>query len=398
MIKITDKRNCCGCWACVQVCPKQCISMHEDDEGFLYPQVDMSLCIDCGLCEQACPVLHQAEERHPLHGYAAKNNDEDIRWESSSGGAFSALADAVLADGGVVFGAKFAADWSVIHGYTETRNGLVGFRGSKYVQSRVGATYKEVKAFLEKGRTVLFSGTPCQIAGLKLFLRKEYDRLLTVDFICHGVPSPGVWQQYLTEAVARQCDKNSVCSHPIHGRDALIESISFRNKGLGWKKYSFALTLSATNGSGKKIQFCSPLNQNLYLRGFLANLYLRPSCHECPSKSLKSGSDLTIGDFWGVQHIMPQVDDNKGISVVLVNSERGDRFLQSTELCIWEVDYASVLRFNPSIEQSVRWDKKRKLFYEQKGSVEKRINRLLHESFHLRLRRKLSSLIHPRKR
>lgn len=325
MVDIKEKNECCGCNACVQRCPKSCITMREDNEGFLYPEVDREVCIDCGLCEKVCPVIHQGDKRKPLAVYAVKHKDDKIRLSSSSGGAFTALAESVIDEDGVVFGAKFDEDWSVFHDYTDTKEGLAAFRGSKYVQSRVGDSFKKAEYFLKAGRKVLFSGTPCQIAGLKRFLRKEYDNLLTVDFICHGVPSPGVWREYLKEETARQCGgKNSVLSHPnIKERDARIESISFRDKRLGWKKYSFALTLSVPNGHGAKntVLLSEPLNKNIFLRGFLTNLYLRPSCHACPAKSFKSGSDITISDFWGGQSIIPEWNDDKGISVMFLHKE-----------------------------------------------------------------------------
>ncbi|WP_439810055.1 Coenzyme F420 hydrogenase/dehydrogenase, beta subunit C-terminal domain [Parabacteroides distasonis] len=325
MVDIKEKNECCGCNACVQRCPKSCITMREDNEGFLYPEVDREVCIDCGLCEKVCPVIHQGDKRKPLAVYAVKHKDDKIRLSSSSGGAFTALAESVIDEDGVVFGAKFDEDWSVFHDYTDTKEGLAAFRGSKYVQSRVGDSFKKAEYFLKAGRKVLFSGTPCQIAGLKRFLRKEYDNLLTVDFICHGVPSPGVWREYLKEETARQCGgKNSVLSHPnIKERDARIESISFRDKRLGWKKFSFALTLSVPNGHGAKntVLLSEPLNKNIFLRGFLTNLYLRPSCHACPAKSFKSGSDITISDFWGGQSIIPEWNDDKGISVMFLHKE-----------------------------------------------------------------------------
>ena len=183
----------------MQCCSRHCISMHEDNEGFLYPIVDKEACIDCGLCEKVCPVIHQGEPTEPLSSYIAINPNEEIRLKSSSGGIFTLLAEKIIADGGVVFGARFDKNWNVVHAWTDTIVGLAPFRGSKYVQSRIGNTYKETKEFLQQGRKVLFSGTPCQVAGLKKYLRKEYDNLLTVDFICHGVPSPGVWRRYLSE-------------------------------------------------------------------------------------------------------------------------------------------------------------------------------------------------------
>ena len=240
MIDIKEKNNCCGCSACVQICPKQCISMAADNEGFLYPQVNSAICIDCGLCEKVCLVINQSAPREPLVVYAAKNNNEDIRLKSSSGGIFTLLAEKVIEEGGVVFGAKFDADWNVIHDYTETIEGLAAFRGSKYVQSIIGDNFKTAKQFLNNGRKVLFSGTPCQIAGLKKYLRKEYDNLLTVDVVCHGVPSPMVWRDYLDyKRAKRAAGKNTVSSSlkelPV------ITGISFRDKTKGWKKYGFRI-------------------------------------------------------------------------------------------------------------------------------------------------------------
>ena len=390
MIDIKEKKNCCGCEACVQRCPKSCITMREDNEGFLYPEIDKDICIDCGLCEKVCPVINQAEERKPLAVYAAKHKDEQIRMASSSGGAFTAIAERVIDEGGVVFGAKFNQDWNVVHSYTETKEGLGTFRGSKYVQSRIGESYKEAEGFLKAGRKVLFSGTPCQIAGLKCFLRKEYDNLLTVDFICHGVPSPGVWREYLKEETARQCgEKNSVLQRPIHERNALIEGISFRDKRLGWKKYSFALALSTTNGSGAKntVLLSEPLNKNIFLRGFLADLYLRPSCHACPSKSFKSRSDITIGDFWGVQNVMPEIDDDKGVSVVMVNSEKAGTLVEKISIEKFFVKYDDVLPYNRAIELSTKYTIKRDSFFlNQNVSFDKLVHRLSKVSVFQRVR------------
>lgn len=211
MINIKEKHNCCGCSACVQVCPKQCISMSADNEGFLYPQIDTAICIDCGLCEKVCPVINQNEPREPLAVYAANNNNEDIRLKSSSGGIFTLLAEQIISEGGVVFGARFNENWEVVHDYTEAIEGLEPFRGSKYVQSIIGDNFIKAKQFLTDGRKVLFSGTPCQIAGLKKFLRKEYENLLTVEVVCHGVPSPMVWRDYLDyKRAKRAAGKNSV--------------------------------------------------------------------------------------------------------------------------------------------------------------------------------------------
>ena len=368
MINIKQKEACVGCGACVQRCPKGCIALREDAEGFLYPEADASRCIDCGLCEKVCPVIHRGEARDPLMACAAVNGDEAVRRSSSSGGVFTALALETIQRGGVVFGARFDEHWEVVHGWTERAEGLGAFRGSKYVQSRIGGSYGEVESFLRSGREVLFSGTPCQVAGLRRYLRKDYVGLTTLDFICHGVPSPGVWREYLQEEIARQCDrKNTVSPVPISERDALIEGISFRNKAEGWKKFSFSLSLSLPAGQGTKnsVFLCELLTENAYLRGFLADLYLRPSCHACPAKGLRSGSDVTVADYWGVGVVHPELDDDGGVSVVLVNTAVGQEMVGGLKnVRLTPTRYADVVRFNPAVERSARVPAGRGRFWE----------------------------------
>lgn len=374
MIDIKDQKQCCGCSACVQKCPKHCISLKEDNEGFLYPIVEKDYCIDCGLCEKVCPVLNQGEKRQPIKVYAAKNKNEEIRSQSSSGGFFTLLAEAIIKEGGVVFGARFDDNWEVRHDYAETIEGLDVFRGSKYLQSRVENSYQKTEVFLKQGRKVLFSGTPCQIAGLKCFLGKEYENLFTVDIVCHGVPSPGVWRRYLKEQIERINDKYS-----IPYEMSRIEEISFRNKCTGWKNYSFATTITTTKEIGTKdsITFCELSSKNAFMKGFLANLYLRPSCYDCPSKCGKSGSDMTIGDLWGATSIIGQDNDDKGISLVLVNKNISD--LQSyPSLWLKEIDYSSAIIHNPCIEKCVRKPQKRNCFYlclQRVGNLDMVINK-----------------------
>jgi coenzyme F420-reducing hydrogenase beta subunit len=363
MINIKKNKDCCGCSACVQVCPKQCISFNEDNEGFRYPLVNKDLCINCGLCEKVCPVINQSNERKPLKVLAAKNPNEDIRVKSSSGGIFTMLAEKIIEEGGVVFGAKFNDNWEVVHDFTDRIDGLYVFRGSKYVQSIIGDNYKKVESFLKEDRNVLFSGTPCQVAGLKLFLKKEYDNLLLVDFVCHGVPSPLVWRMYLKELVTSIATKNSVFT-AYKPENIKIEDIQFRDKEKGWKKYSFLLKLSATQGAEKNtVFFLETLDKNMFMRGFLSDLYLRPSCYKCPSKSLKSGSDITIADYWGIENVIPEFDDDKGVSLVLINTNKGDNLLSEFNQIKIETSYNDALRGNPAIERSVLSHKKRNFFF-----------------------------------
>lgn len=400
MIEIEEKSKCCGCSACVQRCPKQCIALQEDTEGFLYPKVDESVCIDCGLCEKVCPVINQSAEREPLAVYAAKNPDEEIRMQSSSGGVFTLLAEKVLYEGGVVFGACFNERWEVVHDYVETKEELKKFRGSKYVQSKVGETYREAETFLKQGRKVLYSGTPCQIAGLKLYLRKSYGNLLAVDFICHGVPSPGVFRTYLQTEInrcaARKGGKNTVLlpSIPlISERDGLdlhgmsIKSISFRDKRKGWKKFGFALTLSEAAAEGENSVSLSyePLNKNLFLRGFLCNIYLRPSCYYCPTKCLKSGSDVTLADFWGIGRLKPEIDDDRGVSAVTVNTEKGKVALHNLKAELYAMLYEALIKYNPALVESASEPQKRSEFFKQdEKTFEEKIQELARIPFSLK--------------
>lgn len=386
MISIKHKQDCCGCSACVQRCPKQCISLHEDSEGFLYPEVDATRCIECGLCEKVCPIIHQAYVRMPLGVYAAKNPDEIVRMQSSSGGIFTMLAERIISEGGVVFGAGFDERWEVVHSYVETKEALAKFRGSKYVQSKIGSTFQQAESFLKNGRKVLFSGTPCQIAGLKKYLRKEYDNLLAVDFICHGVPSPGVFRTYLQEeinqAFARQGDgKNSVLhpciplvteSNGLEGHGMEIQSIAFRDKRNGWKKYGFALALSKASAAGEKntvLLSYKPLNKDLFMRGFLRDLYLRPSCYACPAKALKSESDLTLGDWWGIASIMPEIDDDKGISAVTANTAKGAEALHAIRAELHAVSYDDLTLRNPAMIKSAVEPANREAFFKEDGRI-----------------------------
>ena len=333
MINILEKSDCCGCSACIQICPKQCISMHSDEQGFSYPTVDLNTCIECGLCEKVCPVINQETSRLPIAVYAAKNKDEKVRLCSASGGIFTPLATKTINNGGVVFGAKFAPDFSVVHSYTETLEGLSEFRGSKYVQSDINNSYINAQAFLKEGKEVLFTGTPCQIAGLKHFLRKEYDNLITVDVVCHGVPSPKIWKEYL----------NSVAD------TTNITSISFRDKCNGWKRFHFSI--KGVNGSDI---LRNEASNDIYLRGFIRNLYLRPSCFSCPAKSGKSQSDITIADFWGIDKYYPKFDDDKGTGLVLVNSTKGERIFKALDIDYISATYEQAISNNPAITKSMR--------------------------------------------
>lgn len=366
MINIINKQDCVGCNACVQICPKQSINMREDGQGFLYPKVNLDTCIKCGLCEKVCPVINQAVPRKPGQVYAAKNKSREVVENSSSGGIFHALAKYVIDQGGVVFGARFNEKWEVVHGYSDTSAGIKAFQKSKYVQSRIGDSYLNTERFLKEGKLVLFSGTPCQISGLRLFLRKPYTNLLTVDVVCHGVPSPLVWREYLKYVTKTKiiC-KNYEFQSPLSDIRQIISSIDFRDKKIGWENFGFSVHTVARQNEISDLQstigyledeelLFEPLTENLYLQIFLKDLDLRPSCYKCPAKAGKSGSDLTIADFWGIRKSYPELYDSKGVSLILANTPKGTEILlRLQDITLSEVDYLSALNANPSIERSV---------------------------------------------
>lgn len=405
MIEIQDKHKCCGCEACVQICPKQCISFIEDEEGFHYPHIDKTICIDCGLCDNVCPVINQSESHIPPKVYAAKNTNEEELQKSSSGGIFILLANEMLRQDGVVFGVKFNEKWEVVHDYAETEEEVQAFMGSKYVQSRIGNTYAQAKEFLKQGRKVLYTGTSCQIAGLKNFLRKDYENLLTVDVICHGVPSPKAWRKYIDEIKenARK-GKNSVSSPLIHSiskadaSNVQIESISFRDKRTSWKKFSFALTLAKTSADGKKntVSLSHIFNEDPYMQLFLRNLILRPSCYQCPAKNGKSQSDLTIADFWGIEKCYPNFDDERGVGLMMVNNEKGNQVIQSLPLKLLEVTFEDAIASNPSYISSVAEPQKRKQCFKYLNFSNKTLSKIVEIIFRpsllIRIKQKLYSL------
>lgn len=361
MIHIENKINCCGCSACASICPKKCITMLADEEGFLYPKVNEADCIDCGLCIKVCHELHPYDTREPISVLAAINKNEEIRLKSSSGGIFYLLAEKTIANGGVVFGARFDEQWQVVIDYAEDMKGVEAFMGSKYVQARIGTAYLDAKRFLIEGRKVLFSGTPCQIAGLHQFLKQSYDNLLSVDLICHGTPSPKVWGMYLDEVVTA-------------GRNA-ISDIQFRNKRDGWKRFNFSMTYNQEDNS---ISLCSNHQQNHYMRAFLHNMILRPSCYNCQAKCGRSHSDITIADFWGVNIEIPEMDDDKGTGLVLINTEKGFSAMEWNTTNHKQTTAETAIRHNPAYYSSVSAHPKRTTFFNHLDETKSVISLITH--------------------
>lgn len=375
-------KACTGCAACVSICPRNCITMVRNDEGFEEPHINQSECIHCRKCINVCPTLNQKKEISSENSFFFfRNQDEKVVLNSSSGGAFHIFAKQIIQEKGIVFGAKFNSEWEVIHDYTDTVDGISAFQGSKYVQSKIGLSFKKAKHFLDQGRIVLFSGAPCQVSGLLNYLGHEYANLFTIDFICHGVPSPAVFHRYITEKTDKN-DKDlpSECSH--------IASISFRDKAEGWQCYSLSMNYTKKvqdedSSSIIRCQYRKNLNDDLYLRGFIHNLFLRHSCSDCQLKSFSSGSDITLADAWGVWNITREWNDNKGCSLIISHGQRGKNLLFSAipKDRLTTTDEKFVHLYNSAAYESARPHRNRKLFFRlfKKGDIpfSKIINRCL---------------------
>lgn len=378
MIKISNKSECSGCHACINICPKQCISMKTDCEGFWYPYIDIDKCINCNLCEKVCSIYNDLNKiDNKITAYACKNTNEEIRNTSSSGGVFTLLCEYIIKNGGVVFGAAFNEYFEVEHMHAETLEECFKFRGSKYVQSKIGNTYKMAKRYLDEDKLVLFSGTPCQISSLDLFLKKKYKNLLMVDIACHGVPSPLVYKKYLKSL--EDINKSK------------ISSLSFRDKTTGWKNYSCKVDFE----NGKTIKEIG--YDNMYMKGFLSDIYLRPSCYKCKSKKPITAADITLADYWGVQNIHSDFDDDKGVSLVLVNTELGQNIMEklSSSMDIIESNLDYAIKCNPSIKISSKCNSGRKQFFEELNNrnIEKNIYKYTKMSFVKRAKRKIFNVI-----
>lgn len=365
--------KCSGCGACVQLCPKMAVSLCANDEGFLYPKIDGSLCVNCGLCEKNCPVNHVGNDDENFSekkAFACIANDEVIREESSSGGMFTVLAENIIEEGGIVFGAEFDEDFSVKFGWTDSVEGLGRFRGSKYLQARTENSFGECKKFLEGGRKVLFTGTPCQIAGLKAFLKKDYENLYTVDFICHGVPSAELWQKYVKYREKKSASRTV--------------KTAFRRKNDGWKLYSLSFTFA--NDS----EYRQPFTKDKYLQIFLKDNALRESCYRCSFRGDNHKSDLTIADFWGIEAVCPEFFDDRGTSLLIVQNEKGKELFDSCTGMYRsrETDFFQAISFNPSYLKSPARKEKRNVFYKdfEKRGIDYLYRRFGRESLFFRFK------------
>lgn len=338
--------SCYGCWACANICPEYAVSMVENAEGFLYPKVDQDKCTECGNCMRACPALH---DTHPLDRsvnpatWAAWSHDLEERKNSSSGGVFSVLAKHTLLRGGVVFGAGFGKDWELQHLAVDKIEDLHLLQGSKYLQSKIGDAYKKAKAFLGEKQPVMFTGTPCQIAGLYGYLgRTEYPELVTCEIICHGVPSPKLFRKYKNE-IQRTLDGH-------------VEKINFRDKRLGWQNYSLIF-----ESSSKQIHHKCHRKDD-FMRLFLSNICLRKCCSTCEYSPSPRVADITLGDYWNIADAHPELLDNSlGVSVVICNSANGNYWLEKikSELFLTPSTFSKAVAGNknlatPSVEHGKR--------------------------------------------
>ena len=333
-MNLADHNHCSGCSACYATCPRKAIRMHSDSEGFLFPEVDTILCIDCGLCTKVCPVLNQPNIRQPLRCFAVKSNDSQERKASSSGGVFSLLAKRVIQDGGIVFGAAWADNCSkVVHIGIDSVEDLPRLRESKYVQSEIGETYKSCEKFLKSSKLVLFTGCPCQIAGLLSFLGRDYDNLITQEVICNSVPSPKALAAW-TEAEKKKVP------------DEDLQTIHFRDKCVGWHNTTLKYQFTTTTTTSLQLS----AYYKLWQRGFT----VRRSCIECKFRDFRSGADLTIGDFWGIEKVLPEMDDNGGVSAVLENTPKGCDFGARIMDCVEcrEVEFSDIAQSNPCLHKS----------------------------------------------
>lgn len=353
--------KCTGCAACLVGCPKGAISMKRDAEGFLYPDIDVNACIDCGLCEKNCPT-QKKENPVIARALAARSRDEGERMASSSGGVFSLLARNVLSQGGVVFGAAFDEELKLAHIGIMSEREIGPLRGSKYLQSDASEACRYAVALAKMGTQVLFCGTPCQVAGVRAALGNTYENVLLVDIVCHGAPSPAVFDSYI-KGLEQE-----------HGKRAT--HYTFRDKRKGWKDFSVVA------GFEDGTEYTGTQTVDPFMRGFLHNLYLRPSCTPCHYEGFNRQGDITLADLWGAQLHLKEWDDDKGLSMVFVNTSVGNIAMRAIakDVQTRTVDHKKFMRFNPSIEKSAIAHSRRGRFFKsfaKQGFDKKVIDKLL---------------------
>ena len=351
MIQIIDKTKCCGCTACESICPRKCITMQADKEGFVYPSVSLESCVNCNLCEKVCPVIHNTKRKEIKQAYIVRNKDKDVVRMSSSGGFFAALCEYVIENQGIVFGVGFGENWEVRHLEAHSLKNCRCFQGSKYVQSSLDGVFPLVKKYLNNGKLVCFSGTPCQTEGLVNYLGTKYDNLVLIDLVCHGVPSPQIWKLYLALMEQRYSSK--------------VANVNFRSKKYGYQSSSMHLTFE----SGA--EYWGTARIDIMLKAFFSHISLRPICYQCPFKGEKRVSDFTIYDCWHAAQILQIRDDDKGFTSVLTRSEKSLSIMKKLEnLEIYKRSVAEVIPINGGmLAKSASLNKNRDEFYRKMGQM-----------------------------
>lgn len=345
-MNVENKNNCTGCGACFNACPTKAITMDWNINGFYTPHINSEKCVDCGLCEKICPLDKcKSQNIEQPKVFAFQNEDKETLYKCASGGAFASLAKLVIEQSGNVYGVVYDDDMKVCHAKAESLKDLEKIYSSKYVQSDTRNTFIQAKSDLDNGKLVLFSGTPCQIAGFKSFLRKDYDNLLTVDLVCHGVPSPKVFEMYKKEFMNKR------------SKEEWLLNIDFRSKIQGWSSSLVTTTTTTTTTHATKDDF---------MQAFLSNLSINDSCLNCQFNKLPRVADLSLGDFWGVDKYDQSMNNNKGLSIILVNSEKGQSWFNQIKkqgLCK-EIPLDFVIKNNPNICGSSKPHAKREEFFE----------------------------------
>lgn len=380
MIRLKNLTDCCGCTACVSICHHKAISMQKDKEGFLYPIINNSLCVECGLCEKVCPIIHRRKiQKQPnQRGYYALRIKDEIQLESSSsGGAFIAIANCIIKKGGVVCGAKYNEDCVVVHDFAEDMHELEDFMGSKYSQSDIRGVFVKIRTYLQNERIVLFSGTPCQVEGLRLFLCKNYDNLFTVDLVCHAVPSPKIFREYIEYSSKKLGSQ--------------VVSINMRyKKTWGWgHRYSYLFLLK----NGKNI--VNPSQVENWGRLYFSRLIDRPSCHDCQFTNYNRCGDITIADFWDDNTCRPDIKSEEGTSLCLVNTEKGEILLKQirSNITLWEISKKESEQ--PCLLTPTVCNPKRMQFwrYYQKKGFEKTYGKYFIDSAYKVLKRNIKNML-----
>lgn len=378
MIEIRDKSMCCGCEACKNICPKKCIIMKKDEEGFEYPEVDETKCINCGACNRVCQYEHEVNElqkdKEP-EVYSCTINDKKELKNSTTAAVFFNLASYVIENEGVVYGVKYDSKMKVVHTRTENLEELNELRGSKYIQSKIGQVYTLIKKDLNNNKIVLFSGTPCQVGGLYKFLGKNYKNLITVDIICFGVPSPGIYMDYLDEQEKKYKSK--------------IKNIDFRDKANGWNNSYTRIKFENEN-----INYYKPSNENEWYATFTSHICTRKACNNCLYTSLYRKSDITIGDFWGIEKIDSKIDSRYGVEKVILNTNKGTELFNkiSYKYNIQKRKLKEAIR--PNLQHPPKENKNREDFfvtYNKKG-FNKAYTKFVKNTFSKKIKRKIGEL------